>query len=337
MTRFAFFAAAFLALLLVARAADPGAYAPPVPAKEVSASKFDWHDAKRNRDVFVKIYAPQNGIGPFPVIIFSHGLGGSREGYEYLGRHWAGCGYVSVHLQHVGSDDAVWRDAAPAERAKVMQKSGANLANSINRPLDVQFALDQLERLNGDAGFPLHGRLDLKRVGMSGHSFGGYTTLAVAGQTFAMSKLAEPRVKAAIQMSAPAFKLRTDLDKAYGSITIPVMHMTGTKDFVPLFPETTAEDRRIPFDHMKNAETCFVNFTDGDHMIFSGRGAVVRPEQREPDEKFQRLICAGTTAFWDAYLKENSAAKAWLLEGGYAKRLGKDGVFEKKSPAKPAK
>ena len=39
------------------------------------------------------------------MIVFSHGLGGTRDGYEYLGRHWASYGYVSVHLQHKGSDD----------------------------------------------------------------------------------------------------------------------------------------------------------------------------------------------------------------------------------------
>ena len=43
----------------------------------------------------------------FPVIVFSTGLGRSRDDCAYLGRHWASCGYVSVHVQHKGSDEEV--------------------------------------------------------------------------------------------------------------------------------------------------------------------------------------------------------------------------------------
>jgi hypothetical protein len=143
-------------------------------------------------------------------------------------------------------------------------------------------------------------------------------------------------VKAAIQMSAPAFQTRSNLDKVYGSITIPTMHMTGTKDFVPLFPDTTAEDRRIPYQHMQHAETCFVIFTDGDHMIFSGAPRA-DTAARSQDALFHALICAGTTAFWDAYLGGDAVAKSWLLDGGYARLLGKHGAFESKTPTGSAK
>ena len=80
----------------------PGSYA-------VETAAYNWVDKDRNREVPAKIYFPKIGRGPFPVIIFSHGLGGSRDGYEYLGRHWASYGYISVHLQHKGSDTAVWK------------------------------------------------------------------------------------------------------------------------------------------------------------------------------------------------------------------------------------
>ena len=68
----------------------PPPIAPPYAAdRTMLASDFvraDWHDVARNRDVPAKIYFPTEGAGPFPVIIFSHGLGGTREGYEYLAR-----------------------------------------------------------------------------------------------------------------------------------------------------------------------------------------------------------------------------------------------------------
>lgn len=313
------------------------AYLPPEPNKEVETVRLDWLDERRNREVPVKIYLPKAPSVPMPIIIFSHGLGGSREGYEYLGRHWAGCGYVSVHVQHLGSDDSIWKDVPLAERPQAIQKAAANLQNAQNRPPDVQFAIDQLERLNKDETSPLKGRLDLKSIAVAGHSFGGFTTLALAGQTFirplgVSKRIDEPRIKAAIQMSAPAPMLRRDLDRAYGSITIPVMHMTGTKDFIELLPQTTAADRRIPFDHMSRSETCLVIFKDGDHMVFSGREKSASLEKQDQDKKFQALICAGTTAFWDAYLKGNMAAKTWLLKGGYTKWLNEQATFEVKSP-----
>ena len=323
---------------MVCKAEEAKSYVPPTAAKEVSELKLEWNDAKRDREVPAKIYFPKTGSGPFPVVVFSHGLGGTRDGYEYLGRHWAGCGYVSVHIQHLGSDDSVWKGVPLADRTKSVQGAAANLQNVMNRPQDGKFAIDQLEKLNADAASPLKGKLDMKAVAIAGHSFGGFTTLALAGQTFLLKQgFSDPRIKAAIQMSAPAPNNRRDLDRTYGSITIPVMHFTGTKDFLEMLPQTTAEDRRIPFDHMGNSETCLVIFKDGDHMIFSGRERAASVDKLAQDLEFQKLICSGTTAFWDANLKGNPLAKQWLLDGEYQKLLGQKATFEKKSPGSSRK
>jgi predicted dienelactone hydrolase len=82
----------FLTALLLARLAalNTDGYTPPAPTSEVAIAKLDWHDAERDRDVPVKVYFQKDGTGPFSAVIFSHGLGGSRDGYAYLGRHWAG-------------------------------------------------------------------------------------------------------------------------------------------------------------------------------------------------------------------------------------------------------
>jgi predicted dienelactone hydrolase len=298
--------------------------------QSVETVKFEWKDAKRDREVPVKIYYPKTGSGPFPIIIFSHGLGGTRDAYEYLGRHWASHGYVSVHLQHIGSDDDVWRNVEPSERMKAMRRSAANPQNSLNRPLDVSFAIDQITRLNREAG-PFQGRLDLNRIGAAGHSFGAYTTLAVAGQVFVGpfvdgKTLADPRVKAAVPMSAPVPSHNRELDRVFGKIQIPCLHMTGTKDNSPI-GNTPAEDRRLPFDHSNGADQYLIIFENGDHMIFSGRGRLAGGEN---DEQFHALIRESTLAFWDAYLRGDSKAKAWLAGGGFERVLGKDGTFEKK-------
>jgi predicted dienelactone hydrolase len=278
----------------------------------------------------VKIYYPKDGEGPFPIIIFSHGLGGSREGYEYLGKQWASWGYVSVHVQHVGSDNAVWQGARLAEIMSDMRKAAANLANITNRPLDVSFAIDQMEKLNRE-GPVLRGKLDLKRIGVGGHSFGAYTTLAIAGETFPTLKgpgaiFLDSRVKAAMPMSAPVPGMKSRLDQAFGSIKMPCCHMTGTRDSSPI-GDTKPEDRRLPFDHINGADQFLVTFNGGDHMIFSGRGRLMAGAK---DAAFQSEIRMVSTAFWDAYLKDDAKAKAWLTGDACNTALGSDAIFEKK-------
>jgi predicted dienelactone hydrolase len=326
------------ALLLVAASpiatqAKDSLYEPTKPTMPVASVLYNWHDDTRNRDVPVKIYYPAKGKGPFPVIIFSHGLGGSRDGYSYLGNYWAGCGYVSVHLQHLGSDDAVWKNAGPLGATLALYQSVADVNNAINRARDVTFGIDQVIKLNSAPDSPLRGRLDVKTIGMSGHSFGGWTTMAIVGEHLRASDpmLSDPRVKAAISMSAPVPRPQDQRDRAFTDITTPVFHMTGTLDDSPI-GETKAVDRRIPFDEMNKAETCLVTFTGADHMVFSGHIL-----KQPVDAEFQPYILAGSVAFWDAYLKGNAAAKDWLYNGGFAKLIGAKGVFEKKLPTtKPA-
>ena len=182
-------------------AALPIAWAAPfvTPTQATEIWRADWSDAKRNRSVPAKIYYPK-GDGPFPIIVFSHGLGGTREGYEYLGTYWSAHGYVSVHLQHIGSDDSVWRGGGMQAMARA-----ANGKNSLDRAADVSFAIDQLETLNKDADFPLRGKLDLQKIGMAGHSFGANTTLLVSGLKLPLvNSLADPRIKCSVAMSAPS-------------------------------------------------------------------------------------------------------------------------------------
>ncbi|MHB9026693.1 MAG: alpha/beta hydrolase family protein [Armatimonadota bacterium] len=255
-------------------------------------------------------------------------MGGSRDGYEYLGRHWAGYGYVSVHLTHKGSDTAVWQGKADPMAA--MRQAAADPRNALNRPRDVSFAIDQLEKMNRE-DTPLKGRLDLAKIAVAGHSFGAYTALATAGMSFTIAgktyTLADPRVKAAIPMSAPVNNRKETYKTAYGSIRIPCLHMTGTKD-VSSISDTTAEQRRIPYDHIRLADQYLLTFTNGDHLIFSGRPRPTPGDQT--DALFQKYILISSTAFLDAYLRNETAAKTWLSDGSFAKALGIFGVWEQR-------
>ena len=312
--------AGFAALCVAQAASDYKPAAGPFPVK---IARFDWMDFARKRPVPAKIYAPDVGKEAFPVIILSHGLGGTREGYEYLGRFWAAHGYVSVHLQHEGSDDTAWRGRGRPMQA--MREAAADPMNAINRPLDVRFAIDQLIELNLKPG-PFQGHLDTNRIGMAGHSFGAFTTLAVAGQVFGPGdrSLADSRVKAALAMSAPV--PRANRERSYSRIRIPILHMTGTEDNSPI-GETTAAERRIPFDNITGSDQYLLILKGGDHMVFSGRSGW--RGNRGKDDLFHSLILQGSTAFWDACLRGDAGARKWLLDG-FEKAVNGQGTVEKK-------
>ena len=89
-----------------------------------------------------------------PVVLFSHGLGGSREGSAFLGKHWSARGYVCVFLQHPGSDTSVWK-GKPAGGIAGRDAKAASLENFLLRVKDVPAVLDQLERWNKQSGHAL--------------------------------------------------------------------------------------------------------------------------------------------------------------------------------------
>jgi hypothetical protein len=110
--------------------------------EDVRIADLDWVDGRRNRRVPARLYWPSPGApaGPVPLIVFSHGLGQSRTGYSYLGRHWAANGYASLHVQHVGSDGSVWagNPFEVLDRVNV----AADEREAIARAADMSFALD---------------------------------------------------------------------------------------------------------------------------------------------------------------------------------------------------
>jgi dienelactone hydrolase len=285
----------------------------------VSVTDYAWFDSQRGRAVPARVYCPSGSSERFPAIVFSTGLGRSRDDCAYLGRHWASCGYVAVHVQHKGSDNDA-RQGSLRPR-KELQREFYDPQNIRNRPLDAIFVIDQLERLLRD-GSPVGDRLDLDRIGVAGHDFGAQTAMALAGQVLpGQLAFAEPRVRAVVAMSAPVPLGQVPLDVAYGDVSRPCLHITGTADN-SLVATTRASQRRLPFDHTAGADQYLLTFCGADHLMYTGNGA--------RDAAFQRLIAECSTAFWDAYLKDDAPARAWLAEEGINTHLGAAGWVEKK-------
>ncbi|MEI6234750.1 MAG: dienelactone hydrolase [Planctomycetota bacterium] len=287
---------------------------------------FTFEDTERKRELPVRVYLPA-GKQSAPVILFSHGLGGSREGSVFLGTHWASRGYVAVFLQHPGSDTSVWKDKPFAVRMTAMREA-ASAPNFLLRVKDVPAVLNQLELWNKTEGHALAGRLDIARVGMSGHSFGAVTTQAVSGQKYPIGTVTytDARIKAALVLS-PSAPRTGDVKQAFGDIKLPWMIMTGTNDTSPI-GNATAESRLLVYDALPTGGKYELVLNKAEHSVFTERMLPGEKEPRNPNH--QRSILALSTAFWDAYLRNDSAAKVWLDGDSPRGVLEKDDRWERK-------
>jgi len=278
-------------------------------------------DAARKREIPIRVYLPEE-VGRAPLVLFSHGLGGTREGYAYLGRHWAARGYVAVFLQHTGSDAAVWRERPPGERLEALRKA-AGLENFLLRAKDVPAVLDALARWSGEKGHVLEGRIDPARIGMSGHSFGAVTTQAVSGQTFPLAgaSFTDERIKAAISLSPGAPRQGIDPGSAFGSVKVPWLLMTGTKDDSPIGEASPGSRLRV-FPALPPGGKYELVLDGAEHSAFSDLALPGDRGSRNPYH--HRAVLALSTAFWDAWLRGDGAARKWLDGDGPRSVLGKD-------------
>lgn len=296
-----------LNLALAAGAAD---YNPLDVANNFHPRQLDLvvHDAKRDRDIPVLVYLPAAPT-PAPVVLFSHGLGGTRHGSKFLGEHWAARGYVAVFVQHPGSDDSVWRGAPAGSRMTAMQQA-ASAENFLLRVRDIPAVLDQLELWNAAQTNALAGRLDLKKIGMSGHSFGAVTTEAVSGQAAPVGgpTFTDPRIRAAIAFS-PSTPVGGNAERAFGSVKIPWLLMTGTKDIAPI-GHADMKSRLAVYPALRGAPKYELVLDGAEHSVFTDRALPGDHTARNPNH--HRVILALSTAFWDAYLRGDAAARAWL-------------------------
>jgi len=307
---------------------DKLSYNPLVPAIEGAIEEVDFTvtDLNRKRDIPIRVYLSP-GKAPSPVVLFSHGLGGSREGSPFLGKHWAGRGYIAVFLQHIGSDESVWKNIPVSRRLAAMQEA-ANLQNLLLRVKDVSAVFDQLGRWNRTDGHALKGRLDLEHVGMSGHSFGAVTTQAVSGQRTELggAAFADPRIDAAIVMS-PSSPNRGTPEAAFGKVSLPWLLMTGTKD-ISIIGDADMKSRLAVFPALPPGGKYELVLNGAEHSAFTDRALPGDTAPRNPNH--HRVILALSAAFWDAYLRNDPEAKKWLDGNGPKSLLKKDDRWQKK-------
>lgn len=311
-----------LGAALAPRALRAGAQNPPALVADET-----WHDAARMRDVPLRIRWPQaDGSAATPMVLFSHGLGGTREGGAVWGEAWSRAGFVVVHLQHAGSDLAAVRASARSFSDKAGLRAAGSAEQLLARLRDVVFVLDQITQRHAArqdrwAGVRPNG------VGMSGHSFGAHTTLGMAGQRYpAFDGIAEPRLASFIALS-PTVPAVGDARRAFERLTRPLLSITGTRDQDVVGNGATPDKRMAVFAALPQGDKAHLVLRDADHMTFGGQvgghAEIMARDQatRDLQSAHHALVAAITSDWWratllgDADARRRLQAPAGLLSG----------------------
>jgi predicted dienelactone hydrolase len=235
---------------------------------EPAVHDLDWFDESRQRAVPVRLYWPE-GAERVPLVVFSHGIGGSRQGYSYLGEYFAANGMASLHLQHVGSDRSLLAGNPVTLLGRV--QGAVQEREALERVKDLRFALDQL------LGHETFGaRVDRRRIAAAGHSYGANTVMLAAGATVQRGgralELRDPRVRAAVLLSAPPFYGEDNPKAILKSITLPTLHVTATEDVIRIPGYySPASDRVAIFEAVGSPVKALAVFEGGSHSIFTNR------------------------------------------------------------------
>lgn len=274
-----------------------------------------WTDRRRGRELPLRVRWP-DVPGPWPLLLFSHGLGGSREGGALWGQAWREAGFVIIHMQHPGSDTAVWLQGLPSLRA------AANVTQFMARVADVKFVLDEVARRQalGEAGWS---QLRLDAIGMSGHSFGAQTTAALAGKRYAVdvAGLADERVRAFMAFSPSLSPGAMSAHEQFAAVTRPFMCLTGSLDADPFGSYADGAPRWRVFEGLPSGVKAGLWLDQADHMSFAGQATPVRgmlplgardARAVAAEPRHQAVIAALSSLWWRATLHDDAAAAAAL-------------------------
>ena len=248
----------------------------------------DWLDSERDRLVPARLYMPLNAVLPSstPLVLFSHGIGGSRLGYSYLGTYWASRGFASLHVQHIGSDRSIWF-GNPFNLVSRLQEA-AQEKEAIARVHDLRFALTRLLET------PIGQVIDQSKVIATGHSYGANTTLLASGARVSRGNtlidLSDPRISAAILISAPRFYVQDSLSALLQPIQIPTLHITATDDNINIPGYFSGyEDRIAIFEAIGSKRKSLAVFNGGSHSMFTDRtntgGAILNYKVKEATQE----------------------------------------------------
>jgi len=237
------------------------------------------------RDVAVwKPAGPAPAAG-FPMVIFSHGFTGCNTQSAFLMEALAQAGYLMVAPNHADAHcgSALRNGAGGWRPEEPFQRTGAwSEATYRDRRADIAAVLDGVLSAKSFQGVPV----DAGRVGIAGHSLGGYTALAMAG---AWASWKDPRIKAVLALSP--FNSPFVANGELGQMNVPVLYQGGTLD-LGISPTVRRPDGA--YDR-SSAPKYYVEFRGAGHLAWT-----------DLNPRFHGIIDRYSVAFFNRYLKESS-------------------------------
>ncbi|MDG2319319.1 MAG: alpha/beta fold hydrolase [Rhodospirillaceae bacterium] len=268
------------------------------------------------RSIRLRISYP-DGNGPFPLVVLSHGGGCVGGSYGAVGDHWTSHGYVVIQPTHpdsasLGFDMA---NVDPREMEGIIRTRIADLSITIDKIPYIERALPSLS-----------GKIDPERLVASGHSMGGATALASTGMVLEnpYSKetidSGEDRFDALLLLSEPGHN-PTLPEFPWQTIDVPTLVYTGTNDR----GSESGESTRIPFqynivnempDPVPPKHHLWID--DVDHFLGGAWCRTTEPFDQEGLDALRGV----STAFLDAYAKDDDVAREFLEAGVLPERAG---------------
>jgi len=242
-------------------------------------------DESRAREIAYTLYYPEHFAGVAPVLLFSHGGTGSTTGHTrlgFFGTRWAAAGYVGIHLNHLPSSSVT--------------------LHRLDRPLDVSFLLDRIQAGTLPLPAAFEGTLERTAFGHSGHSFGAYTSMALAGGDYPpFASFRDPRIVAVAPVSPQgpdqfgAFDDGPDAN-TWAAITVPAFNLVGGDETDTNAIGTIEVEgwRLVPFLR-------YPEFDDKFQAILPGRDHLQMGEFAPPGT--QEYLGENTRLFFDVYLR----------------------------------
>jgi predicted dienelactone hydrolase len=302
-----------------------------------------WDPARKKdlalRVVYPKEHTSKSGEAPVasPVIIFSHGAGGDKDGYSTWTHYWASHGYICLSPTH--QDALVLRPGTSRkdELTKIVSAVDTDFDGWSNRALDISFVVDALPKLS-EMIPEIAGRIDGKAIAIAGHSYGAHTSMLIAGATVNGNRsFSDKRISACLVMS-PQGPGRSGLtESSFAQISIPAFFMTGSRDLGPHGEDVNWRRRAYELSVAQDKYQGY--FHGATHLSFARRRvlgtsaptispadwpfAIAKADLKEgkiSQQTISRWIKMTSLAFFDAHLKSDSAASELLHSRQFAEQ-----------------